>query len=147
MLQQASAVFPEEPVRTGSEWTNSVKVRNPAVGDLSVRTRYRVEGTEKRGRRSCVRLGVGSDTSLSGDVPLIDQLNQMFDDGGLNVKVAWELREAKGEGTMWIDRKTGLVAEMASTGSVDMDISVAMDEGPVALKMTMVQQIRMELVD
>jgi hypothetical protein len=148
LMQQAVVTYPEDAVAIGDTWHQELRLPNPALGDLTIKRDYTVEGTERMRERDCLRLGVAATIEFEGKGPAFAQLGQM-----LGAEVALEVGEASGKGTVWIDGASGLVVLSKSTQTIEIDMSLQKSGGGEAegqdldMHATVTQHVEVELLD
>jgi hypothetical protein len=148
LMQQAVVPYPEDAVAIGDTWRQDLKLPNPALGDLNIRRDYTVEGAERMRERDCLRLGVSSTIEFEGEGPEFAQFGKM-----MGAELSLDIGEASGQGTVWIDRASGLVVLSKATQKIEMDMSFlksggdAAEEQDIDMHASITQHIEVELLD
>jgi hypothetical protein len=147
-MQQAVVTYPESAVSIGDTWHQDLKLPNPALGDLIIRRDYTVEGAERMRERDCLRLGVAATIEFEGEGPEFAQFGKL-----MGAELALDVGEASGQGTVWIDKASGLVVLSKSTQTIEMDMSLQNAGGDEAegqdldMHASVTQQVEIELLD
>jgi len=148
LMQQAVVPYPEDAVAIGDTWHQNLKLPNPALGDLNIKRSYTVEGAERMQERDCLKLGVSSTIEFEGGGPEFAQFGQMF-----GAELVFDIDEASGRGTVWIDRNSGVVVLSKSTQTIEMDMlleksgSEGVEGQSLDMRATVTQHIEVELLD
>lgn len=123
--QQSIPLFPQEPVTPGSGWTQSMAMDVGTMGGMKASTSYTMRGASTHAGRDCLELATTVQLSADGEPPLLDQMRQMFAQQGATADVDWKFHDSSGQGSLWLDRETGMVVENTSDLKMAMDMNMA----------------------
>ena len=146
MMEQASVPFPENAVGVGEGWSHTFTADNPALGEVTTETDYKVEGTEACGKAECLRVALKLAMDSAGGGQMLDRMKEMFEQQGAQVDFDVNLRDVNATGTAWIDPETGLQRKMEMDIAMDMAISIKMNVGEMVNEMNMDMRINQDLV-
>jgi hypothetical protein len=147
-FQQSFPVLPEDPVGTGSTWTWSGEMSNPAFGTMKLDQSFEVLGFEERSGSDCVKAAVTLTMVHDGGFPLLDTMREGMAAQGQQMDLSASLGDAGGSGTVWIDRATGMTVAMDTTSTFDMTMELGMPGMPAdapnggKMKMEMAMTVR-----
>lgn len=126
MMQQAMPVFPEGPPAVGFVWTHDAEMTHPILGGFKTRTTYGYKGTERRVGRKCMRMDFELAMDVPEELPLVKQISEMMKAQGVKMDMDMSMDDVGGAGSIWTDRKSGMLVESIMNQQIDMDISMTM---------------------
>lgn len=142
LLQQASAVLPEQPVKLGDLWSATVEVSNPGMGQMTIALDYDARSIGTRRERNSLEVGVKARFEFkSPDAGLAPMAEMMGADAEVKVVAS------SGEGSYWIDVENGQVVESELNLSFETEVGLTIRASGESMKMksTIEQQIGLGL--
>ena len=148
LYQQASPIFPEERVRGGDTWTAELTIPDPAFGAMRIDSDYELLGAGKIGRHKHVKTSVRNRIEFEGRGPLLDQIGAL---AGAEGEVRVTTERAEGSGTIWTERKTGVILRFVAEQQMALRLSVPLKvlgfTKQVKVPVTLEQQITFERME
>lgn len=132
MMQQVAVIFPEQAVKTGDTWQNDVTRPNPALGELRIKSDYRVKGPGSSSGRDCLEIAVALTVEFGNEGQMFAQLSRL-----LGTELEIDVLKASGEGTLCLELATGLVIDSQLKQVLEMDVSVGAPGAEEAAGQTM----------
>ena len=148
MMQQVAVMFPEQAVSAGDTWQNEVTLPNPALGELRIKSDYRIAGPGSKSGSDCLEIAVAMTIEFGNEGQMFAQLSRL-----LGTELDIDVLNASGEGTLCMDPATGLVIDSQMQQVMEMDVSVGIPSEGEAEGQTMElhalinQQFGIELLD
>jgi hypothetical protein len=89
------------------------------------------------------------------EIPLVKQLAEMMKAQGLKMEMSMSMDDIEGTGSIWTDRKSGMLVESVMNQRLDIDMSMTMTStaedapAPTTMDLTVVldQEIRTKLLE